>query len=48
MSVRRATIDDAQPMARINANVRQMRLDERPDWFKSVDENAIMEMYSID
>lgn len=45
MNVRRATIDDAQSMASLNANVQQMHHEERPDWFKPVDENAIMEMY---
>jgi len=45
MKVRRATADDAESMASLNASVQQVHHEERPDWFKPVDENAIAQMY---
>jgi GNAT superfamily N-acetyltransferase len=45
MRIRRANSDDASAVARLGASVQQMHNEERPDWFKSVDNGAAVEVY---
>ena len=45
MNIRRATVDDAEAIAGLGANIQQMHHEERPDWFKPADGIAAVEMY---
>ena len=45
MNVRKATVDDAELVARLGAGIQRMHHEERPDWFKPADESNAIEMY---
>jgi GNAT superfamily N-acetyltransferase len=45
MRIRIANADDAPAVARLGASVQQMHNEERPDWFKPVDDGAAVELY---
>ena len=45
MIVRKATVDDAELVARLGASIQRMHHDERPDWFKPANESAAAELY---
>jgi len=45
MNIRKAVVDDAEVIANLGASIQQMHHEQRPDWFRPVDEIAIVEMY---
>jgi GNAT superfamily N-acetyltransferase len=45
MGIRLANVDDAPTIARLGASVQQMHNEERPDWFKPVDDVASVQLY---
>ena len=45
MNIRKATVDDAEVIASLGSSLQRMHHEQRPDWFKPVDEGVIVEMY---
>ena len=45
MNIRKATVDDAEVIASLGSSLQRMHHEQRPDWFKPVDESVIVEMY---